>query len=99
MITSFIQAYQSKLANHLWCLYKRYVTLFHYSANVASAKKRSMVKAKVKYSNSAPQTITMQALLEVIKSTTLAAGVGPDSWALLNLLNAYCSFLTKKPKC
>ena len=53
----------------------------------------------MKYSNSAPQTITMQALPEVTKSTTLAALVGPDSWALLNLLNAYSSFLTKNPKC
>ena len=88
MITSFIQAYQSKLANHLWYLSKRYITLFHYSANVASAKKRSMAKAKVKYSNSSPQTITMQATPEVTKSTTLAARIGPDSWALLN---AYCS--------
>ena len=96
MITSFMQAYQSKLADHLWYLYERYVTLFLYSANVASAKKRSMAKAKVKYSNSAPQTITMQALPEVTKSTTLAARVGPDSWALLN---ANCSFLTKNPKC
>ena len=53
----------------------------------------------MKYCNSAPQTITMQALPEVTKSTALAALVGPDSWALLNLLNAYCSFLTKNPKC
>ena len=53
----------------------------------------------MKHSNSAPQTITMQGMPEVTKSATLASLVGPDSWTLLNLLNAYCSFLTKNPKC
>ena len=37
----------------------------------------------------------MQAMSEVTKSITLAALVGPDSWTLLNLLNADYSFLTK----
>ena len=47
-----------------------------------------MAKAMMKYSNSVPQAVTMQAMPEVTKSTTLAALVGPDSWTLLNLLNA-----------
>jgi len=73
------------------------VVLARFSNDTFTGDKKAMAKSLLRCKKKSSKTLSLQKMLVLSESTTLADLIGPDSWTLFDILNVSSSFLKTDP--